>query len=115
MDPLMGIVGALMVARWSLGLLGSTSSVLLDKQGPEAMRAAIREQIEKEGDDAQIADLHLWSIGPGIYAAIVSIVADKPLTADEYRTRLAQSAALAHVTIETHACASEPRHAAVAD
>ena len=102
MDPLMGIVGALMVARWSLGLLGSTGDILLDRQGPEEMRTGIRDRIEGDGSDARIADLHLWSIGPNIYAAIVSIVADKPLTADQYRARLGLDDELVHVTIETH-------------
>jgi len=90
------------VARWSLGLLGSTGDILLDRQGPEEMRTGIRDRIEGDGSDARIADLHLWSIGPNIYAAIVSIVADKPLTADQYRARLGLNDELVHVTIETH-------------
>ncbi len=104
MDPLMGIVGALMVARWSVGLLRSTSDVLLDKQGPMALRDEITAEIEGDGD-ARVVDLHLWSIGPNLYGVILSVVADEPLTADAYRARLADRATLAHVTIETHAYA----------
>ena len=102
MDPLMGIVGALMVARWSLGLLKSTGDVLLDRQGPEEMRTQIRDQIEGDESDVRIVDLHLWSIGPDIYAAIISIVADRPLTADQCRSRLDMGDTLVHVTIETN-------------
>ena len=102
MDPLMGIVGALMVARWSLGLLKSTGDVLLDRQGPEEMRTQIRDQIEGDESDVRIVDLHLWSIGPDIYAAIISVVADRPLTADQCRSRLDMGDALVHVTVETH-------------
>ena len=102
MDPLMGIVGALMVARWSLGLLKSTGDVLLDRQGPEEMRTQIRDQIEGDESDVRIVDLHLWSIGPDIYAAIISVVADRPLTADQCRSRLDMGDTLVHVTIETH-------------
>ncbi len=102
MDPLMGIVGALMVARWSLGLLKSTGDVLLDRQGPEEIRTQIRDQIEGDESDVRIVDLHLWSIGPDIYAAIISVVADRPLTADQCRSRLDMGDTLVHVTIETH-------------
>jgi cation diffusion facilitator family transporter len=102
MDPLMGIVGALMVARWSLGLLKSTGDVLLDRQGPEEMRTQIRDQVEGDESDVRIVDLHLWSIGPNIYAAIISVVADRPLTADQCRSRLDMGDTLVHVTIETH-------------
>jgi len=102
MDPLMGIVGALMVARWSLGLLKSTGDVLLDRQGPEEMRTQIRDQIEGDESDVRIVDLHLWSIGPDIYAAIISVVADRPLTADQCRSRLDMGDTLVHVTIETN-------------
>ena len=102
MDPLMGIVGALMVARWSLGLLKSTGDVLLDRQGPEEMRTQVRDQIEGDESDVRVVDLHLWSIGPDIYAAIISVVADRPLTADQCRSRLDMGDTLVHVTIETH-------------
>ena len=84
MDPVMGIVGAVLVARWSVGLLRATSGVLLDRRGPSRLREPITERVEADGD-SRIADLHLWSIGPGIYAAEVAIVAHAPATPDEYK------------------------------
>jgi len=106
MDPAMGIVGALLVTRWSLGLLRSTSSVLLDRQGPERIRARIRESLEAEGGD-RVADLHLWSIGPELYGVIVSLVAHEPKPPDAYRERIPAGLGLAHVTIEVNPCVDE--------
>ena len=80
----MGIVGAYLVARWSLGLLLVTSSVLLDHQAPEPVREAVRGAIERH-EDNRVADLHVWAVGPGIHAAIISIVTDKPETPEHYR------------------------------
>jgi cation diffusion facilitator family transporter len=105
MDPAMGIVGAILVARWSLGLLRTTSGVLLDRQGPEGIQHKIKESIE-EDKDSQVADLHLWSIGPNIYAVVVSVVAHDPATPDEYKARLPQNLGLEHISIEVHGCAT---------
>ena len=73
MDPVMGIVGATLVARWSWGLLRDTSHVLLDRQAPGRIRDAIRSAIE-DHDSNQVADLHVWSIGPNIYVAVITLV-----------------------------------------
>ena len=107
MDPVTGIVGALLVARWSVGLVRTTSGVLLDRQGPESIRAAIRRSVEEVGD-SQVVDLHLWSTGPGLYAAIVSVVAHEPATPEEYKARLPADLGLAHVSVEVHRCAADP-------
>jgi cation diffusion facilitator family transporter len=103
MDPAMGIVGAVLVARWSLGLLRTTSEVLLDRQGPESIRRKIRESIE-EDQDSQVADLHLWSIGPNVYTSVISIVAHEPGTPDEYKARIPDHLGVAHISIEVHQC-----------
>ncbi len=108
MDPAMGIVGAILVARWSLGLLRSTSGVLLDKQGPESVRRRIKDSIEQD-DDSEVADLHLWSIGPDIYTAVIAIVAHDPVTPEQYKERIPKNLGLAHISIEVHEC---PTHAA---
>jgi len=105
MDPLMGIVGALLVSRWSLGLLRSTSAVLLDKQGPEHIRTRIKQSIEH--DDNRVADLHLWSIGPSIYGVIVSVVAHDPQSPEHYKASIPSNLGLAHVTVEVHHCSEE--------
>jgi cation diffusion facilitator family transporter len=102
MDPLMGIVGAILVARWSLGLLRITGAVLLDEQGPETIRTHIRESIED--DDNSVADLHLWSIGPNIYGVIVSVVTRDPRSPDHYKALIPSNLGLVHVTVEVHSC-----------
>ncbi|MCA8980911.1 MAG: CDF family Co(II)/Ni(II) efflux transporter DmeF [Planctomycetes bacterium] len=101
MDPAMGIVGALLVARWSVGLLRATSDVLLDHQAPLALREEIRAGLEA-GSDACVTDLHVWSVGPGIYSVIVSITATEPRTSDDYKLLVPQRADLVHVTVEVH-------------
>jgi cation diffusion facilitator family transporter len=108
MDPVMGIIGGLLVARWSFGLLRSTSSVLLDAQGPRQVEESIRRHVED--DDSRIADLHLWSIGPNVYAVAMTVVAHEPLTPDQYKQRMPDELGLAHVTIEVHECAAEPSY-----
>lgn len=101
MDPAMGLVGAVLITRWSLGLLTATSAVLLDRQGPRALRERIRSSIEADRD-SQVADLHLWCIGPGLYAVVLTVFAREPATADQYRARLPAGLGLAHVSIEVH-------------
>lgn len=101
MDPAMGIVGAILVARWSLGLLRTTSGVLLDKQGPESIQHGIRDSIERD-DDSEVADLHLWSIGPNIYTAVIAVVAQQPATPEQYKKRIPKNLGLAHISIEIH-------------
>ena len=104
MDPILGIVGAALVARWSWGLLRDTSHVLLDRQAPATIRDAVRHALETH-DDARVSDLHVWSIGPGILAAEITVVADQPLEPDAYKARLPADLGLVHVTVETHSCA----------
>jgi cation diffusion facilitator family transporter len=103
MDPLMGIVGALLVARWSVGLLRTSARVLLDRQAPLEVRDGVTRALEcVEGD--RVADLHVWSIGPGIWAAEVVVVTDAPLPPDEYKARLPDELHLVHVAVEVHRC-----------
>lgn len=99
MDPLMGIVGAVLVARWSYGLLMSSGQTLLDRQAPEALTREVTACIEADGD-SRVLDLHVWSIGPGIYSVVLTVLAREPATADEYRARLPTHAGLMHVSIE---------------
>ncbi len=101
MDPLMGVFGAILVAHWSVGLLRTTSSVLLDHQGPEHIRHAIRESIEQH-DGSQVADLHVWSIGPNIYAAEVVVVAHAPQPPTHYKEMIPHEMGLVHVALEVH-------------
>lgn len=101
MDPLMGIVGAILVARWSLGLLRTTSAILLDEQASKSMLHRIREFMEKDANN-RVVDLHVWTVGPNIYAASISIVSRTPRSPTFYKSQLAQHMHLNHVTIEVH-------------
>ena len=102
LDPVMGVVGAVLVANWSRGLLGRTAEVLLDRQAPESVRDGVRAALER-GDD-RIVDLHVWSIGPGAYAAVISLVTHTPLPPEEYHARIPADLAIRHVSIEIHRC-----------
>lgn len=107
-DPLMGIVGGLLVARWSLGLLHTTSTVLLDREGPVDLREAIRENIEAQ-DDNSVVDLHVWAVGPNIYSAIISVVTHEPRAPDHYKSLLPQDLGIVHVAVEVHRCGEDGR------
>lgn len=100
MDPMMGIVGAVVIARWSWGLMRDTSAVLLDRTD-EHVADEVRDLVEQPGD-AHIADLHVWRLGPEAHAVIVSVVARPEVTVDTIRARLAPVHELAHLTIERH-------------
>jgi cation diffusion facilitator family transporter len=105
MDPLMGVVGAVMVARWSWNLVVATSHVLLDRQAPEALRNAVQNAIEEQGDN-RLADLHLWAVAPDRYAATLTVVSSIPKPPDDYKALLPQDMGLVHVTVEVHRCRS---------
>ena len=98
MDPLAGIIGACVIASWSYGLIRDTGAILLDMNPDRTMAQNVRATIEREGD--QLADLHLWRLGPGHLGAIVSIVTASRREADYYRAKLAGFRALSHLTIE---------------
>lgn len=101
MDPVMGVVGAILVAVWSRGLLLATTRVLLDMQAPVDLREAVRERLERE-DGSRVADLHVWSVGPNLYAAAVCVVAREPRAAEHYHGLLRSEERIAHVTVEVH-------------
>ena len=101
MDPIMGIVGAVLVARWSWGLLRDTSHVLLDRQAPDRIRDTIRGAIEGR-ESNRVADLHVWSIGPNIFAAEITLVADEPKEPDHYKAMLPEDLGVVHATVEVY-------------
>lgn len=98
MDPAMGIVGAIVIARWSWSLTRDTAAVLLDTTN-DHVAGEVRELIEAPGD-TRIADLHVWRVGPEAHAAIVSVVSKAGITPDAIRDRLAPVHELAHLTVE---------------
>ncbi len=98
MDPLAGIVGALVIASWAFGLIRDTGGILLDMTPDHEMAAKIRQMIEGEGDD--LADLHLWRLGPGHLGAIICVGTKAAHGPDHYRAKLSRFKALSHLTVE---------------
>ena len=98
-DPIMGVVGALVITRWSWGLMQDSGSVLLDAaaEGQEVQQE-IREAMEPTG--SRVADLHVWQVGPGHFAAIISLMAREPKEPAHYKALLAHIHELSHVTVE---------------
>lgn len=102
MDPVMGIVGAVVIARWSWGLMRDAGAVLLDTVTDRHLPMAIRKILEVDGD--HVADLHVWRVGPGHMAAVLSIVTHHPQAPDAYKSKLSHLKQLCHTTIEVHSC-----------
>ncbi len=98
MDPVMGIVGSIVIAKWAWNLMRDSAAVLLDTTD-EPVAEEIRELLETS-DDVRISDLHVWQVGPQARAAIVSVVAAAGVTAEAIRERLAPVHKLSHLTIE---------------
>ncbi len=98
MDPLAGIIGAVVIASWALGLVRDTGAILLDMTPDKDMGQTIRRTVEAEGDE--VADLHLWRLGPGHLGAILCVGTRGARDAAFYRQRLAPFRMLSHVTIE---------------
>ena len=98
LDPMMGIVGAIVIARWSWTLIRDTSSVLLDTADAHLIEE-VRECVEGQGG-AKITDLHIWRVGPQAHAAIVCVESD--LNQNAIRERLQPVHELAHLTVEVH-------------
>ena len=100
MDPLMGIVGALVIAVWAVGLLRETCRVLLDMTPDTALAARIRAAVEPDGD--RVSDLHLWRLGPGHLGVILAIDTSESRDGTFYRRLLTRFGDLSHVTIEVN-------------
>ena len=106
MDAVMGLVGAALISRWSYGLVRETSGILLDESPDEAVLGQIREAIESDRDN-QIADLHLWRLGPKDFGAIISLVTHHPRDPQHYKTLLSHVPHLGHLTVEVNQCSEE--------
>jgi cation diffusion facilitator family transporter len=98
MDPLAGLIGALVIASWSIALIRDTGAILLDRTPDPGMAEKVRRAIESEGD--RVTDLHLWRLGPGHLGAIVSVATSTPREVADYRQKLAHFHDLSHVTVE---------------
>lgn len=98
MDPLAGIIGAIVIASWSYGLIRDTGAILLDMNPDRSLADEIRQAVEASGDE--VADLHLWRLGPGHLGAIVSVATQTDRDESHYRDRLSSFEALSHLTVE---------------
>ncbi|MCC6475525.1 CDF family Co(II)/Ni(II) efflux transporter DmeF [bacterium] len=101
MDPMMGIVGAILVGRWSVGLLLDSGQVLLDRQAPESTMRAVHDCIEREPGNS-VTDLHVWSIAPGLYACELTILSDSPSPPSHYKSLIPETLNIVHVNVEVH-------------
>ena len=102
LDPVMGVVGALVILSWSASLVRAAGATLLDVVPSATTAQEIRRRLETQGD--KVSDLHLWRVGPGHLALIASVVTDGGTGPDVYKARLAGVAGLSHATVEVHAC-----------
>lgn len=102
LDPVMGIVGGIVIARWSWALIRSTASVLVDA-APEAEDLSRKIRRAVETGQERVTDLHVWQVGPGHHAAIISIRVPSPQAPSFYRQKLADIRELSHLTVEINA------------
>jgi len=107
LDPVMGIVGAVLIVRWTYQILRETGSILLDREADSELADQIRSEVESD-KDARVCDLHLWKVGQDKYACIIALVADSPRSTQEYRKRLIRFESLVHVTIEASMLSDQP-------
>lgn len=107
LDPLMGIVGAVLIIVWAKGLIVETGKVLLDREMDHPVVDEIREVVEAEAGngDTKITDLHVWRVGKNVYSCALTVVTqDEMLTPDVVRERLSVHEEIVHSTIEIHHC-----------
>lgn len=100
MDPMVGIVGAFVIASWAFGLIRDTGAILLDMTPDRNLARRLREAIETDGDE--LADLHLWRLGPGHLGAILSVRSVAGRSVGDYHRKLSRFKSLSHLTVEVH-------------
>ena len=103
MDPVMGLVGAAVIANWSWGLVRMAGAILLDMRPAGGFAEEIERRLEAGGD--RVTDLHVWRVGPGHSSAVISLACADPQAPSVYKARLEGIAGLSHVTIEVEPCA----------
>lgn len=106
MDPVMGLVGAVLITRWSVGLIKTTSAILLDHEAPDSLHSQVQTALTDE--DTRVADLHIWCIGPNIFAVIAVLVSRNGGSPEHYKGKLPNDLGLEHISIEIHHENSEP-------
>ena len=107
LDPLMGIVGAVLVSAWAWGLIRQTAQVLLDAEMDAPVVAEIREAVEQGEVPARIADLHVWQVGRGRFACVMEVEAGPGVEAETFRRALSVHEEIVHVTVEVRHAAGQ--------
>lgn len=103
MDPMMGVVGSVIIGIWAKGLLKEAGKTLLDAENTAALEGRIRDILEPGRDNGDtITDLHVWRVGKGRYACIVALASGQPQAPDHYRQQLSMLPELQHVTMEVN-------------
>jgi cation diffusion facilitator family transporter len=109
LDPVTGIVGGLVIAKWSFGLCKTASFELLDVDVSASLQVEIREALERI-DDVRVRDLHVWSLGRGARSCVVTVVSASPRDSTDYRQRILEVYPLSHLTVEVQRCAHPLEH-----
>jgi cation diffusion facilitator family transporter len=102
MDSAAALIGVVVILSWSVGLVRTAGTVLLDMEPDRELAGHIRKRLEVDGD--RVCDLHLWRLGPGHAGLIASVVSDHPQAPSAYKHRLHGIAGLSHITVEVHLC-----------
>jgi len=103
LDPIMGIVGAIIITVWAVRLVKQTSPILLDASIEDKTKAEIVKAIESDQDN-KVADLHIWKLGANDFAAIITLVTEHPQSVEHYKSLLVDFKQLSHVTVEVNQC-----------
>jgi cation diffusion facilitator family transporter len=103
LDPVMGIVGSVLVARWSVGLLRESGRILLDAEMTAPVVQEVRDVVDDKLPGTQISDLHVWRVAKGSYACILALVTKETLSPEVVREYLSVHEELVHVTVEVRA------------
>ena len=106
LDPMMGIVGAIIITRWSYGLVRQTGPILLDASIEKKYQAAVVETLEADADN-RVCDIHIWKVGANHFAAIISLMTHSPKATEHYKDLLKDFHRLSHLTIEINTCTDE--------
>ena len=105
MDPIMGIIGAILITKWSIGLLKQSGNVLLDRQGPDHLVKSVEKVIKSMPSKPEIVDLHIWLIGPNIFSAAITVLAnEEKCIVCLIKSEIKNISAIVHTTIEVHQC-----------
>ena len=105
MDPIMGIIGAILITKWSIGLLKQSGNVLLDRQGPDHLVKSVEKVIKSMPSKPEIVDLHIWLIGPNIFSAAITVLSnEEKCIGCLIKSEIKNISAIVHTTIEVHQC-----------